>query len=148
VSLLLNKEGEIKVSSQTRRKRGNRSRKKILLVDDEPDITFTLKRDLEESGLFEVDAFNDPQIALSNFKPDYYDFMLIDIRMPKINGYELYDKIRNIDRKVKSCFITAYEINYKALREQFPALEMECYAKPLEINELIIKINEELEEHN
>jgi two-component SAPR family response regulator len=65
--------------------------------------------------------------------------------MPKINGYQLYDKIRNMDSKVKSCFITAYEINYQALREQFPTIEMECYAKPLEIDELIRKINQELQ---
>jgi two-component SAPR family response regulator len=113
-------------------------------VDDEPDVTFTLKKGLENNGMFEVDAFNDPLEALLNFKPDYYDFMLIDIKMPKINGYELYDKLKNIDSKVKSCFITAYEINYEALREQFPSLEMECYAKPIEINELMRKINEEL----
>jgi two-component system response regulator ChvI len=124
----------------------SKTKRKILVVDDEPDITLTLKKGLEDSGLFEVDVFNDPQIALSNFKPDYYDFLLIDIRMPIISGYELYDKLRNIDCKVKSCFITAYEINYKALREQFPTIEMECYAKPLEIKELIRKINEELEE--
>jgi CheY-like chemotaxis protein len=124
----------------------SKTKRKILVVDDEPDITLTLKKGLEDSGLFEVDVFNDPQIALSNFKPDYYDFLLIDIRMPIISGYELYDKLRNIDGKVKSCFITAYEINYKALREQFPTIEMECYAKPLEIKELIRKINEELEE--
>ena len=65
--------------------------------------------------------------------------------MPRINGYQLYDKIRNMDSKVKSCFITAYEINYQALREQFPMIEMECYAKPLEIDELIRKINQELQ---
>ena len=118
--------------------------KRILIVDDEPDVTFTLKKGLENNGMFEVDAFNDPLEALLNFKPDYYDFMLIDIKMPKINGYELYDKLKNIDSKVKSCFITAYEINYEALREQFPSLEMECYAKPIEINELMRKINEEL----
>ncbi len=64
--------------------------------------------------------------------------------MPKINGYELYDKIRNIDSKVKACFITAYDITYQALREQFPPVELECHAKPLEISELIRKINEEL----
>jgi two-component SAPR family response regulator len=64
--------------------------------------------------------------------------------MPHSSGYDLYDNIRKIDSQVKSCFITAYEINYKALREQFLTLEMECYAKPLEINELISKINEEL----
>jgi CheY-like chemotaxis protein len=120
-------------------------RKRILLVDDEPDLTLTLKMGLEDSGLFEVDAFNDPQLALSNFKPDYYDFLLIDIKMPHLSGYELYDKLRNIDSKVKSCFISAYEMNYQALREQFPTLEMECYAKPLEISELIRKIKAELE---
>jgi two-component system response regulator ChvI len=85
----------------------SKTKRKILVVDDEPDITLTLKKGLEDSGLFEVDVFNDPQIALSNFKPDYYDFLLIDIRMPKISGYELYDKLRNIEGKVKSCFITA-----------------------------------------
>jgi len=120
-------------------------RKRILLVDDEPDLKLTLKMGLEDSGLFEVDAFNDPQLALSNFKPDYYDFLLIDIKMPHLSGYELYDKLRNIDSKVKSCFISAYEMNYQALREQFPTLEMECYAKPLEISELIRKIKAELE---
>ena len=127
-------------SSSPKRKR------KILLVDDEPDLTLTLKMDLEDSGLFEVDVFNDPQLALSNFKPDYYDFLLIDIKMPHLSGYELYDKLRNIDGKVKSCFITAYEMNYQALREQFPTLEMECYAKPLEIGELVRKINKELQQ--
>jgi two-component SAPR family response regulator len=65
--------------------------------------------------------------------------------MPPMSGYDLYDNIKKIDSKVKSCFITAYEINYQALREQFPTLELECYAKPIEINELIRKINEELD---
>jgi two-component SAPR family response regulator len=65
--------------------------------------------------------------------------------MPHMSGYDLYDNIKKIDSKVKSCFITAYEINYQALREQFPRLEMECYAKPIEINELIRKISEELD---
>ena len=126
----------------------NERKKRILVVDDEPDLTYTLKLGLENTGSFEVDAFNDPELALSAFKPGKYDFLLIDVKMPKMNGYELYDKIRDIDSKVKSCFITAYEINYQALREQFPTLEMECYAKPLEISELIRKINTELEGRN
>ena len=125
--------------------RSNNRKKRILVVDDEPDLTYILKTCLEDTGLFEVDTFNDPELALSAFKPGKYDFLLIDVKMPKMNGYELYDKIRDIDSKVKSCFITAYEINYQALREQFPTLEMECYAKPLEISELIRKINTELE---
>ena len=129
--------GIIKTSESNRKKR-------ILVVDDEPDLTYTLKIGLEDTGSFEVDAFNDPELALSAFKPGNYDFLLIDIRMPKMSGYDLYDKIRSIDSKVKSCFITAYEINYQALREQFPLLKMECYAKPLEIDDLVRKINEEL----
>jgi two-component system, OmpR family, response regulator ChvI len=129
--------GIIKTSESKRKKR-------ILVVDDEPDLTYTLKLGLEDTGSFEVDAFNDPELALSTFKPGNYDFLLIDIRMPKMSGYDLYDKIRAIDSKVKSCFITAYEINYQALREQFPLLKMECYAKPLEIDDLVRKINEEL----
>jgi two-component system, OmpR family, response regulator ChvI len=129
--------GIIKTSESKRKKR-------ILVVDDEPDLTYTLKLGLEDTGSFEVDAFNDPELALSAFKPGNYDFLLIDIRMPKMSGYDLYDKIRAIDSKVKSCFITAYEINYQALREQFPLLKMECYAKPLEIDDLVRKINEEL----
>lgn len=129
--------GIIKTSESKRKKR-------ILLVDDEPDLTYTLKIGLEDTDSFEVDTFNDPELALSAFKPGNYDFLLIDIRMPKMSGYDLYDKIRAMDSKVKSCFITAYEINYQALREQFPLLKMECYAKPLEIDDLVRKINEEL----
>lgn len=127
------------------RREGNKNKKKILVVDDEPDLTFILKTGLEDTGLFEVYTFNDPELALSSFTPYYYDFLLIDVRMPKMNGYELYDKLRDIDSKVKCCFITAYEINYQAIRECFPTLEMECYAKPLEIDDLIRKINRELE---
>jgi two-component SAPR family response regulator len=79
-------------------------------------------------------------LALVSFKPGNYDFLLIDIKMPKMNGYELHSKIREIDPKVKSCFIIANEINYQALREKFPTLEIECYAKPIGINDLIKKI--------
>lgn len=135
------------MTSQHQNEQQESTKKKILVVDDEPDITFTLKEGLEKSGLFDVETFTDPSSALSNFKSGYYDFLLIDIRMPKIDGYELYDKIRAIDAKVKACFISAYNVNYKALREQFPTIKMECYAKPLEIDELIIKITDELDQN-
>ena len=135
------------MTSQHQNEQQESTKKRILVLDDEPDITFTLKEGLEKSGLFDVETFTDPSSALSNFKSGYYDFLLIDIRMPKIDGYELYDKIRAIDAKVKACFISAYNVNYKALREQFPTIKMECYAKPLEIDELIRKITDELDQN-
>jgi DNA-binding response OmpR family regulator len=60
--------------------------KRILIVDDEPDATFTLKKGLENNGMFEVDTFNDPLEALSNFQRNYYDFLLIDVKVPHMSG--------------------------------------------------------------
>jgi DNA-binding NtrC family response regulator len=121
-------------------------RKRILLVDDDSDILITYKKGLEESGLFEVSTFDDPEEALSNFKNDLYDYLIIDIRMPKMDGFELYDKMKAIDNKVKICFITAFEVNYRALRQVFPEPMLECFIqKPIEISKLVGRIRSELE---
>jgi len=80
---------------------------RILVVDDEIDVIYIVKRILEEVGLFQVDAFADPTVALSFFKPNRYDLVILDIRMPNINGLELYKKIKAIDEKVKVCFLSA-----------------------------------------
>jgi CheY-like chemotaxis protein len=85
----------------------NDKKTRILLVDDEHDITFGLRIGLENNG-FVVDAFNDPQEALSNFKAGLYDLSLIDVKMPKMNGFELYRELEKIDNKAKVCFITAF----------------------------------------
>jgi DNA-binding response OmpR family regulator len=122
-------------------------KKRILIVDDDPDILTTYKKGLEESGLFEVDTFIDPEETLSNFKKGLYDFLIIDIRLPKMDGFELYDKMKAIDNKVKICFITAYEINYRALRQVFPEPKLECFIqKPIEIGKLVERIKSELEQ--
>ena len=122
-------------------------KKRILIVDDDPDILTTYKKGLEESGLFEVDTFTDPEETLSNFKNGLYDFLIIDIRLPKMDGFELYDKMKVIDNKVKICFITAYEINYRALRQVFPEPKLECFIqKPIEIGKLVERIKSELEQ--
>jgi two-component system, OmpR family, response regulator ChvI len=121
----------------------NKSR--ILAVDDNPDITLTVKMGLESSGLFEVETFNDPELALSSFKPGLYDLVLLDMRMPKMFGHELYDEMKKVDNKVKVCFMTATYQNYEALRAAFPTIEIECYIqKPVETKELIRRINAEL----
>ena len=78
---------------------------KLMAVDDEADITFTLKVVLEQSG-FLLDVFNDPKIALINFKADYYDLILLDIVMPQMNGFELYQELKKKDKNVKACFVT------------------------------------------
>ena len=128
----------------------NRNKKRILVVDDEVDITLSFSLALEDSGLFEVDTYNDPLVALSNYRPNSYDLLLLDIKMPNMNGFELYDKIKRIDNKVKVCFISAYDVDYNALREQFPSLEIDCLLpmdimrKPIEIRKLIKRIEVEL----
>jgi two-component system, OmpR family, response regulator ChvI len=68
------------------------SARKILIVDDEVDITTAFKLGLEEAVELQVDVYNDPLIALSNYKPGIYDLLLLDIKMPKIDGFELYKK--------------------------------------------------------
>ncbi|MGA7900643.1 MAG: response regulator, partial [Nitrososphaeraceae archaeon] len=60
---------------------------RILLVDDEPDIALAFRIGLEDNG-FRVDAFDNPLKALSNFKADLYDLLLLDIKMPKMSGIE------------------------------------------------------------
>jgi two-component system, OmpR family, response regulator ChvI len=116
----------------------------ILIVDDELDITLAFKKGLERNG-FLVDIYNDPILALSNFKSGFYDLLLVDVRMPKMNGFELYQEIEKVDKKAKVCFITAFEVYYHALKEIFPTLEVGCFIrKPIEIDDLVKKINSEL----
>ena len=83
------------------------NKKKILIIDDEVDLTFTFKVGLEDTGLFTVDTLNDPQDMLFNFTPSMYDLLLIDMRMPQMSGYELIKEIRKIDAKTKVIFLTA-----------------------------------------
>ena len=120
-------------------------KKKILIVDDDPDITMTFSLALENTGSFEVETYNDSVQALSNFKPNLYDFVLLDIKMPKMSGFELCDKIRKIDGKVKVCFISAFDPYSDELRDQFLSLKIECFIpKPIQIKELVKRIEVEL----
>ena len=117
------------------------NKKKILIIDDEVDLTFTFKVGLEDTGLFTVDTLNDPRDMLFNFKPSMYDLLLIDMRMPQMSGYELYKEIRKIDAKTKVIFLTASP--FEVLQEVFPTFDKNYYIlKPVEIAELIKRIND------
>ena len=104
-------------------KQPQQGQKRILAVDDEPDLTMICSLALQYHG-FKVDTFNDAQEALSNFKPDYYDLVILDIKMPNMDGFELYDKIKKKDDKVKICFLTASELYYEEFRKkEYSALD-------------------------
>ena len=121
---------------------------RILLVDNEPDNSSVLSMGLEDEG-YEVDAFTDPILALSNFKPNYYSLVILDINMPKMNGYELYKEIRKFDSKVKVCFLTASEVYNKSLRIPTKEIldEVKCFIpKPLTIEDLVRIVKKELVE--
>ena len=116
-------------------------KKRILIVDDEPDITRLCSLALEYHG-FKVDTFNDSEEALSNFKPDYYDLVILDIKMPKMDGFELYYELKKKDNDVKVCFLTASELYYEEFRKkEYCALDRNLFIrKPIDNEELVKEI--------
>jgi DNA-binding response OmpR family regulator len=114
------------------------SQKKILIVDDDLDLTSMFKMVLEMNG-FEVDAYNDPLLALRDFKANSFGMALLDVRMPQLNGFELYKKLEEIDKRMKVCFITAFEDYNEEFKQSFPELdERKCFVrKPKAIEDLV-----------
>ena len=172
-SLILSEEKEKeRETEEAAREPLSKSRGRILIVDDEEDITFFLKEALEEFGGFEVVTFNDPLLALSSFnnddknnKPTPYDLILLDIKMPKMDGFELYQElqkrfdtadgmgsnIRSGDqgkngKRPKICFMTAFDVYFEALKELFPdTYPSICFIKkPSSAQDLIKRISKEL----
>jgi DNA-binding response OmpR family regulator len=126
--------------------------RRILIVDDDPDITFTFKKGLEAENeknnktFFKVYTHNNPLSALSEFKPDFYDLILIDINMPKMDGIELSSKILELDANIKICLVTAGESNIEVLRELYPTRSIGCFIKkPVTIDQLVRRVKAELE---
>ena len=140
----LQKQSEEKLSPFTRR---------ILIVDDNPDIVLTFKKAFEEANQisgkkisFHVDTYNDPLLALSEFKLDFYDLMLVDINMSKTNGFDFCVKILELDANPRVCFMSSGLINHDALREQYPSLSIGCFIrKPVTMENLVKRVKAELE---
>ncbi|HEU4446194.1 MAG TPA: response regulator [Nitrososphaeraceae archaeon] len=125
------------------------SKRRILVVDNEKDITVALQVGLEDGG-FDVDTFNDPSLALKNFKPNYYDLVLIDIVMPDIDGFDLYERLKKIDPDIKACFLTASEMYHEEFRtSEHCALDKDLFLqKPISNDDLIMEINRKISLHN
>ena len=127
--------------------------KRILVVDDEPDVALTFKVGLEdyyyqdnEKRRFEVYTYNDPLQALSEFKPHFYDLMLVDVYMPDMSGFQFCEKILEVDANIRVCFISAAETNLEALREVYPKLSFGCFIKkPVTIDYLVKRLLTELD---
>jgi two-component system, OmpR family, response regulator ChvI len=130
-------------------------KKRILLVDDEPDITISISAVLESNDL-EVTSYNDPGLALSSFKPHHYDLVMLDVKMPKIDGFELYNEIKKIDNQAQVCFITATDKNnYEGLegpeRQSGDKEKLYCelkkdmfLQKPISNDDLVNEINKRI----
>ncbi len=107
------------------------------MVDDEVDITSSLKMGLERHG-FQVDAFNDPKKALAEFKANRYDMIFLDIRMPQMNGFELYRALRASDQNVQIAFLTAFDVYQNEFHKMFPDMKVDrLLRKPISIKELV-----------
>ena len=119
-------------------------KQRILIVDDEADITTALKMYLEVQG-FQVDAFTDPVNALAQFKAGFYHLLILDIKMPEMNGFELYKEIKKKDKTVKVFFLTALSKmrDYDAFKKEVFPKEGERYfiAKPIENEDILKRIN-------
>jgi DNA-binding response OmpR family regulator len=126
-----------------------KANRKILVVDDEPDSSTIFRIALEDNG-FDVDAFNDSTLALSAFKPNFYDLVVLDIKMPKMNGYQLCEKIKKIDDKVKVCFLTASDVQYteeiktssSSSATTSSTFDITLIRKPVILDELVRKVDE------
>ncbi len=122
--------------------------KKIIIVDDEPDITLAFNMLLRREG-FEVDTFNDPVLALSEFAPNYYDIAFLDIKMPKMDGFSLYREMSKRDKNMKIYFLTASEEYYETFRnEEFVKMDKDLFIqKPIANKELVKRINQILDKN-
>jgi DNA-binding response OmpR family regulator len=113
--------------------------KRILIIDDESDIAITLGMALEDSG-FKTDSYTDPTLALENFRDCLYDLVILDIKMPEMDGFHLYQKMRKTDGRVKICFLTASEYYYERFRKEhgFSDFRQELFLrKPIAIDDLV-----------
>lgn len=126
-------------------KRGSRPNSilpSVLIVDDEHDVANALRAGLSMNG-FSVDVFYDPVKALANFQRSKYDLLISDIKMPKMNGFELVYEMKKIDPDLQVIFLTGYVDLMKEVNRLFNRLNVrDVIQKPIGITELVRRIND------
>ena len=122
-------------------KHRQQQRYSIILVDDDSDIVHALKLGLEVNS-FQVDGYSSPREALEAFKPDVYDFAILDIRMPGLNGFQLYRQMKKLDPTITACFLSAFEVHPSEFQIMFPFLQKvkAIIKKPISVNDLLMEI--------
>src|SRR5579872_5295371 len=95
--------------------------KRILVVDDNREVTGALQAGIELNGI-EVVAYNNPIEAVDHFKAGAYDLILLDFRMPGMNGFQVYRELRKTDAKVRICFLTAFDVYEREFNVLFPEI--------------------------
>ena len=75
---------------------------RILILDDEMDNNVTVEAVLQDNG-FKVDSYEDPVLALEKFKSYLYDLVILDIKMPQMDGFVVYNEIKKLDNRIKVC---------------------------------------------
>jgi two-component SAPR family response regulator len=116
-----------------------------MIVDDDYGTALFFKLSLEEEG-FIAEIYTDPLTALSKFEPHIYRLLIVDIRMPNINGFEFFQKIKDIDYFQRICLTTAFETYYESLLESFPRLDVKCFIpKPITKEELVKRIAKQVD---
>ena len=112
------------------------AKKRVLLIDDDKDINNLFKIYLEKNGRYQIDAYTDPINALYYFKKGLYDLVLLDLKMPQIDGITMYQQLRKIDNNTSICLITADIAHLEQLKEKIPNIEKYVIYKPILLKNL------------
>ena len=124
------------------------AKKRVLLIDDDKDINNLFKIYLEKNGRYQIDAYTDPINALYYFKKGLYDLVLLDLKMPQMDGITMYQQLKKIDNNTSICLITADIAHLEQLKEKIPNIEKYVIYKPILLKNLKDKIDSLLFEKN
>lgn len=132
------KDCELELSSNSQQEQS--TKKRILVVDDELDVNISLHMVLEANG-FKVDSYSDPREVLEHFRPGIYGLIILDIKMPHLNGLALYRELKKIDQNARICFLTAGEMFYGDYSDIFNSVGADRFIrKPIENEKLIERV--------